>query len=322
MSYPTTLAYWPGDTNPAYFQNLQYNSTTQELAIIPFGNTVDLTTPLPSSLMVNSITTNLLGISTALFLADALIGPKVATGVGLALNLLPAASVSTIDGVLNVGFSNAAVTMYNFASNGVTYWTVGKNTNNDSQYGIGADAGSNFKIDRLNPIGTVIDTPLVINHTDGTVEVPKLNVSSLSGVSTINGIATGVTQWINPAAAIQVSTVAGSSSIVPIVSISTIAGHSYRLSFEYGASNGGGGAATDVTELVMSGDGLSQGVFIDSWTAQQTYTNRYTTASGIQVANGNFITLNVNNPTASANVQVINGFRLWSEDIGFVTGQY
>lgn len=323
MSIP--LAYWPGDLNPAQYQNLAYNSTTQILAITPYGNSVSLLTPFPSSLstlLTSTLTTNYLGISTAMFLLDTLAGPKIATGAGLALNFLPQPAVSTIDGVLNVGFSNAAVTMYNYASNGVTYWMVGNNTNGDREFGLGADAGSNFKIDTLNAVGSTINTPLVISKSDGTVTMPKVYTSSITGLSSINGIATGVTQYINPAFPIQVSTVAGSSSIIPITSISTVSSHSYRLSFEYAASNGGGGSATDVTNLVMSCDGGGQGVYIDSWTTQQTYTNRYTTASGIQLATGNFITLNVENPAASGNVQIINGFRLWAEDIGLVNNQY
>lgn len=54
--------YWPGDTNPQYFQNLAYNSTTQILTLSPFGNSVNLTTSASggsfSTITVSSIQGN------------------------------------------------------------------------------------------------------------------------------------------------------------------------------------------------------------------------------------------------------------------------
>ena len=310
---------WPGDVFNPSFQVLQYNSTTQILAISPYGNSVSLETP---GLQLSSITTDYLGISTALFLVDTIAGPKVATGAGLALNFLPEPAVSTIDGVLNVGFSNAAVTMYNFASNGFTYWNVGKNTNGDAEYGIGADAGSNFKIDRLNPAGSAIDTPLVINHTDGSVNVNVLNTSSITGVQSINGISQITTQWINPGAPIQVSTLGSATTLIPAISFSTIAGHTYQVNFEYGSSNVGGGAASDETTIPITTDGGGHVYIADSFITDQTYGIRYATPCAIIYSPGSNATINVANDTAGGNVQLVNFYRLWTRDLGVSANQY
>ena len=277
MSYP--LAYWPGDQNPASFQTLTFNASTNTLTLTPFGNTINIT---PTSEFVSSI--NASTINTSNLFVDVTNSSTI--------NSYITNSETTNTSTINSSTINTNVTN----TSTINSSTINTNVTNTST---------------IN--SSTINTSSIVTST--------INTSNIN-VSTINGIPTGVNQWINPAFPINVSTVAASSAIIPIASISTVNGHSYRLSFEYGASNAGGGTATDVTDLVMSGDGLSQGVYIDSWTTQQTYTNRYTTASGIQVAAGAFITLNVSNPAASGNVQVINGFRLWSEDIGFVTARY
>lgn len=156
-----------------------------------------------------------------------------------------------------------------------------------------------------------------------------VNNLALSNVSTINGQKyppgpAGFVQFINPASPIQVSTIANAATAVGIAYFSTISTHFYRVTCEFGASNLGGGGATDSTGLAIDSDNSAVIEFIDSWNVTQTYppAGYQTTASGIMEAAGNWMGLVALNTTASGNTENVVAYRAWAEDLGIPTNQF
>ena len=156
-----------------------------------------------------------------------------------------------------------------------------------------------------------------------------VNNLALSNVSTINGAKyppgpAGFVQFINSNAPISVSTLANLTTAVPIAYFSTVAGNYYRVTCEFGASNIGGGAATDSSALIIDSENSAVIEFIDSWTVQQSYppATYQTTASGIMEAAGTWMGVAAINATGSGNVEAVAAYRAWAENLGIPTNQF
>jgi len=153
----------------------------------------------------------------------------------------------------------------------------------------------------------------------------NVNNSALSNVSSMNGFqftapSYALNAWVNPAAPSNITTPASSSALQPIVTFNTIAGHSYMVCAEYASSNVGGGGATDQTSLVVQTTG--KGYFIDSWITDQTYVNRYASATGFFVANDSNTILGAINDSAAGNQQAISILGMWTKDMGVQSNNY
>jgi len=171
-----------------------------------------------------------------------------------------------------------------------------------------------------NTLVSLITNTSTINSS--TINVSNTLNASTINVSSINGINPNTYQWINPASPINVSTLASSSALVPVINFSTVAGHTYQVNFEYASSNVGGGAAADETTIPVTTE-LGGHVYIaDSFITDQTYVTRYATPSVVLFASGTYGTINVVNETAGGNVQTLNFYRLWTRDLGTSINQY
>lgn len=150
--------------------------------------------------------------------------------------------------------------------------------------------------------------------------VSSLNVSSINGV--VPSFPQPVQSWINPGSPINVSTISNAPTFVPAAAFSTIAGHSYLVGFEYGASNLGGGNATDQTNVSIIPTGGGHITIADSWITDQTYSNRYAAPSAYIVASSTDAQIGVANDTSLGNVQNVNFFRLYTQDLGIPQNKY
>lgn len=158
-----------------------------------------------------------------------------------------------------------------------------------------------------------------------TENVTNASISTLT-VSSINGIVftppTQVQSWIDPSAPASVSTLASALTIIPAASFSTIAGHTYMVTMEYGASNLGGGAATDQTSINIVPLGTGHVTIADSFITDQTYVTRQATPTAVVYCASSNATVGVANDSAGGNVQAISFFRLFTQDLGVQNNNY
>ena len=229
----SSFAYWPGDSNPAQFQTLQYSPSTNTLTLTPFGNSVVITPTTETISTINASTINT---------------------------------------------SNIFVNITN--SSTVNAYT--ENVQNGS--------------------------------------ISTLTVSSINGV--VPSFPQPVLTWINPGAPVSVSSIGNAPTFVPAAAFSTIAGHAYLVGFEYGASNLGGGGATDQTNVSIIPTGGGHITIADSWITDQTYTNRYAAPSAYIVASSTDAQIGIANDTSAGNVQNVNFYRLYTQDLGVPQVKY
>ena len=172
-----------------------------------------------------------------------------------------------------------------------------------------------------------------VTLTNGYYDVNNL---ALSNVSTINGNAvttlSPVVSWVNPyGTGPTVSTLGVNTSTVAILYFSTIPGHTYEVSCEFAAGNGGGGAANDTTQLQLTninnlGAPYGRIAFLDTWKVDQTYTSYKTSATQLFTVLANNTSggclLGASSQDTGGNVQIINVTEFNTRDLGIATVQY